>query len=390
LRIGEMERDGVIAHGAANFLTESMMERGDKYFFAVCNKTGMIAIYNPDKNLFISPLADGPIQYTGSLAGEDMHVENITKYGRSFSLVSTPYSFKLLVQELQAMNVCLRIITEDNIEQMENLMYSNNVKTLTGFEIGEIQKIRNKMIKANANTQPTLFSQIPFPTISPEVIPAIPTLISTTPEFPPPPSQPFVKRFEPVSPESPPPPSPPLVKRFEPVSPEFPPSPSPEEKMEYKVGGKVMYRGKDVKPRVWTIKHIGDKYVTIDTDDYEGIDPENALQVVEKNHICPFHPSYMQEQSYNSPIGYYGDGDLAPSIGQEPRPVAQGPYNGTPDINFSIVVGDHNKVTAPENTTIGKKTGNESNTSYDGANDNSSPEMKEINFKEGFMIKKLE
>ena len=32
LRVGEMERDGVIGHGAAKFLQESMLVRGDEYY----------------------------------------------------------------------------------------------------------------------------------------------------------------------------------------------------------------------------------------------------------------------------------------------------------------------------------------------------------------------
>ena len=39
LRIGEMERDGVIGHGATKFLEESLMVRGDEYYMAICNKT---------------------------------------------------------------------------------------------------------------------------------------------------------------------------------------------------------------------------------------------------------------------------------------------------------------------------------------------------------------
>jgi len=94
LRIGEMERDSVIAHGITNFMTESMMERGDKYHIAVCNTTGMLAICNPSKNLFMSPMADGPIQFVGSLDGKEMYIENVTKYGRNFSVVSIPYTMK--------------------------------------------------------------------------------------------------------------------------------------------------------------------------------------------------------------------------------------------------------------------------------------------------------
>lgn len=47
-----MERDGVIAHGAAGFLQESLLVRGDEYFMAVCNNSGTIAIYNKSQNLF--------------------------------------------------------------------------------------------------------------------------------------------------------------------------------------------------------------------------------------------------------------------------------------------------------------------------------------------------
>jgi DNA-directed RNA polymerase II subunit RPB2 len=130
LRIGEMERDAVIGHGAAEFLRESMMERSDKYFIAVCNNTGMMAIYNPSKNLFMSPMADGPIKYTGSLDGKEMHIENVTKYGRNFSVIAVPYTFKLLLQELQTINIQMRLITEDNIKQFENMSYSKNIDKL--------------------------------------------------------------------------------------------------------------------------------------------------------------------------------------------------------------------------------------------------------------------
>jgi len=122
LRIGEMERDGVIGHGASYFLNESMLERGDKYQMAVCNKSGTIAIYNKEKDLFISPMVDGPIKFTQT--GEEFYIQNITKHGKEFSIVQVPYTFKLLMQELLAMNVQMRIITDENIDQLTNLSYT--------------------------------------------------------------------------------------------------------------------------------------------------------------------------------------------------------------------------------------------------------------------------
>ena len=133
LRIGEMERDAVISHGMSYFLRESMMERADAYQMAVCNHSGMMAIYNPTRDILLSPGVDGPIKYTGSLFQEgQQEVQQISKYGKSFSLVQLPYSMKLLIQELQAMNIQVRIITEDNIKQIENLNFSHNLKLLMG------------------------------------------------------------------------------------------------------------------------------------------------------------------------------------------------------------------------------------------------------------------
>jgi DNA-directed RNA polymerase beta subunit len=129
LRIGEMERDGVCAHGMSYFLNESFMIRGDEYYVAVCNKTGAISIYNEAKNLFLSPYADGPIEFFTNPDGTQ-NIKNLSRFGRSFSIIRVPYSLKLLIQELQVMNVQMRIITDENVDQLLNMSYSNNVNKL--------------------------------------------------------------------------------------------------------------------------------------------------------------------------------------------------------------------------------------------------------------------
>ena len=129
LRIGEMERDGVLAHGMSYFLNESFLVRGDEYYIAVCNKTGAISIYNESKNLFLSPYADGPIQFVNNPDGSQ-NIKNLTKFGRSFSILRVPYSLKLLIQELQVMNVQMRIITDENVDQLLSMSYSDNVGKL--------------------------------------------------------------------------------------------------------------------------------------------------------------------------------------------------------------------------------------------------------------------
>uniref|UniRef100_A0A6C0KNB0 DNA-directed RNA polymerase n=1 Tax=viral metagenome TaxID=1070528 RepID=A0A6C0KNB0_9ZZZZ len=137
LKIGEMERDGIMAHGLSYFLNESYMVRGDQYYMAVCNKTGAIAVFNPDKNLFLSPFADGPLIFNRNVEGQEI-LDAISKFGRSFSLLRIPYALKLLIQELQVMNIQMRIITEDNIDQLTNLSYqSRNIDKLLHIDHGD-------------------------------------------------------------------------------------------------------------------------------------------------------------------------------------------------------------------------------------------------------------
>jgi DNA-directed RNA polymerase II subunit RPB2 len=144
LRIGEMERDGVLAHGMSYFLNESFLVRGDEYYMAVCNNTGTIAIYNEAKNLFISPYADGPINFVMNPDGS-MNIKNLTRFGRSFSILRIPYSFKLLIQELLIMNVQMRIITTENIDQLLSMSFSDNIGKLLNTKAETNEELKKSL-----------------------------------------------------------------------------------------------------------------------------------------------------------------------------------------------------------------------------------------------------
>jgi DNA-directed RNA polymerase II subunit RPB2 len=184
LRIGEMERDGLIAHGITKFLQDSMLVRGDEYYMAVCNKSGTIAIYNESYNLFLSPFADGPIKFNGTLT-DNMNIENISKYGRSFSILRIPYAFKLLIQELQAMNIQMRLITEDNIDQLTSMSFSDNMsKVAAAAGATTIQQINAQTIKNNKawdeslKIKPAVEKERRAPVVVAPVAPVAPTVVT--------------------------------------------------------------------------------------------------------------------------------------------------------------------------------------------------------------------
>ena len=136
LRIGEMERDGLIAHGISAFLHDSMMKRGDEYKVAVCNQSGTLAIYNKVMDNFYSPSVDGPIAFD---LEHNATPSLITKYGKDFSIVNIPYSFKLLMQELTAMNVQMRLITADNIDQVTSM---SSMSSMSNKTISEVMNVK--------------------------------------------------------------------------------------------------------------------------------------------------------------------------------------------------------------------------------------------------------
>jgi DNA-directed RNA polymerase II subunit RPB2 len=119
LKIGEMERDAIVAHGAASFTRESMMERSDKTEFIVCNGCGTVPIYNERQDLYICSLCDGPIQYSGSTAETLEPIVPTKRSSVSFSRVEMPYATKLFFQEMEVfMNMGMRLLTTHDVERL--------------------------------------------------------------------------------------------------------------------------------------------------------------------------------------------------------------------------------------------------------------------------------
>ncbi|KAL6899552.1 hypothetical protein ACP4OV_006210 [Aristida adscensionis] len=88
LRLGEMERDCLIAYGASMLIFERLLLSSDPYQVQVCRKCGLLGYYNHKlKTSYCSMCKNG---------------ENMAK-------MRLPYACKLLFQELQAMNVVPRL-----------------------------------------------------------------------------------------------------------------------------------------------------------------------------------------------------------------------------------------------------------------------------------------
>jgi DNA-directed RNA polymerase beta subunit len=101
-RIGEMERDVMLAHGMSKFCRERLYDVSDKYSVNVCKKCGMVAAYNDGTNR------------NRMYANSDftIHMCKTCNNTTDFAKVEIPYAYKLLSQELQTINVSMRIMTE--------------------------------------------------------------------------------------------------------------------------------------------------------------------------------------------------------------------------------------------------------------------------------------
>lgn len=87
LRIGEMERDCILAHGATSFLRERLLWKSDAYTVLVCPKCGQLRAWRKD----------------GKCAAQcDTNVSD-------FKMITIPYSCKLLLQEITSTGVAVRL-----------------------------------------------------------------------------------------------------------------------------------------------------------------------------------------------------------------------------------------------------------------------------------------
>ena len=125
LKIGEMDRDAIIAHGGMSFVKESFMERSDGAKIPLCVACGMIPIFNPRLNLAICPMCDGPVKYTGNTVD---NLEILPPLGRPKSRivqVEIPYSTKLLTHEQESyLNMAMRFMTTSGFQRLTPFEFS--------------------------------------------------------------------------------------------------------------------------------------------------------------------------------------------------------------------------------------------------------------------------
>jgi DNA-directed RNA polymerase II subunit RPB2 len=96
LRVGEMERDCILAHGASAMLLDRLFHQADAFDFHVCRHCGLIAEA-------IAPEEAAPVHARLFCRGCRLGgAENVAQ-------VSIPYAFKLLSQELAGMGVAMRV-----------------------------------------------------------------------------------------------------------------------------------------------------------------------------------------------------------------------------------------------------------------------------------------
>jgi DNA-directed RNA polymerase II subunit RPB2 len=97
-----VERDVLLGHGVAKFLKERLLETADVYHCYVCNQCGLFAQRMLRKDNKPYPTK------------KDIYYCQACRNHTDISKIRIPYAFKLLIQELMAMNICARIKVKKN------------------------------------------------------------------------------------------------------------------------------------------------------------------------------------------------------------------------------------------------------------------------------------
>ena len=91
LRVGEMERDCMLSHGAASFTKERLMDVSDPFKTGFCKTCGTLAVVNTKENIYHCGICNGTT---------------------AFEEKTIPYAVKLWAQELEAMHIVPRLVFE--------------------------------------------------------------------------------------------------------------------------------------------------------------------------------------------------------------------------------------------------------------------------------------
>jgi DNA-directed RNA polymerase II subunit RPB2 len=423
LRVGEMEKDAIYAHGISFFLQESMLDRGDHVYLAICNQTGMTAIYNPERNLIFSPMADGPVKYSGSLETGDMRLDVVSKFGRSFSVVKIPYVMKLFMQEMLACGIQMRLITEDNIQQLESMSFSHNLslmmdETKPEDMFAKVKRIVSKHVGekryepiAETRTPPQITAKN-IPEMSPETY--SPPYAPGSPAYIPPGSL-ESPQYAPYSPAVIPDSytestnnSSPGYNPYDYGTPSFDLSSPPEQipqanppqnqqqipqqapEQQLQVGGRMHFRGDSKPSRIWTVKNIGNQFLTIDTDDMEFISKADIPKIVTRGDLYP--PSYLYQPQYQT------GGFIQAQPFSSPTALMPTPYQ-TPNAGSGTVIniGGAKLVSGDDNSTI-KTVKENASDAFGGQNDKVETKIEggkmeaksALDFNQNLVIRKIE
>lgn len=114
IRFGEMERDSIIAHGAAYLLHERLLNSSDRHLAVICDKCGSIlsATAKQMTQQEASALKNKVPKSRCVDAVMNVVMCHVCKTSTSCHTVPMPYVTRYLVNELAAMNIKMRFDVE--------------------------------------------------------------------------------------------------------------------------------------------------------------------------------------------------------------------------------------------------------------------------------------